>query len=565
MKTASKSPPFFMLLMLLLLVFTQLIYSINFVKCSPSTQLSISPQSIIVVIDTNFTVAVKLSNAPSFKQFSIALKYNTTALNAWDIQVLVPSPHSSYIDEVDGTIKIDAWDQNLEGNQTLATIYFKAIGKGNTTIEFYGSEIRDQSWNLILHEVVDGQVEIIGHVGLTVTTDNSYHYLGNNMTIYGNLTMDGVYATSLIGIEIHTLEDITLIRTTKSGYIPPYISWPVEVLNFYPSDDQGNPKNSFSAGYQSYFTVEVMNHANEMLPILVTVNAFDKYNSPFGLTIVQTSIPPSTSQMHISPLLIPSQTSNGTALAYLNVFSDWPRNEGFPYHPEESASFQIIDGTTSIPPASPPSNQTCEANYNLTFKLISTGGLTNFEVYATTLYKDQNKQAQTSFIALAIELTDISLSKTIVGRGNPMRIYVKIVNYGSNTQTFNLTVSYNSTILNTKPIMLEGKSFTTITFWWNTTAVDAGNYTITAYASHVEGEVNMTINELTDGIVNVSPLIGDFNSDGKVGPYDFTILAISYGSQPSSPKWYPNADFNEDDKIGPYDFTLFSINYFTHL
>jgi len=58
-----------------------------------------------------------------------------------------------------------------------------------------------------------------------------------------------------------------------------------------------------------------------------------------------------------------------------------------------------------------------------------------------------------------------------------------------------------------------------------------------------------------------NPSLGDFNGDSKVGPGDFALLAVAYGSTPQSPKWNPNCDVNGDGKIGPYDFAILSAHY----
>ena len=58
-------------------------------------------------------------------------------------------------------------------------------------------------------------------------------------------------------------------------------------------------------------------------------------------------------------------------------------------------------------------------------------------------------------------------------------------------------------------------------------------------------------------------LLGDFNLDGVVGPYDFYLFSKAYGSALGDPsgRYFPEADFNKDEKIGPYDFYLFGRNY----
>jgi parallel beta-helix repeat protein len=904
MKNPREIPPFFIIILLLTLVFisNQLSF-IPTVNSSTSTEISFSPPHTIVKIEENFTVYIQLNNIPPFTMVSISITYNSTVLDALNATVTLPDgdPYIN-IEEPAGIIDI-IWigQQPLEGNQTLAQIIFKAIISSNSTLHFSAMELYDPQNNFIPCTTTDGTVEILGPLSITVQSIQASYYLGQNVTLYGNVTIQRVPIVSLIGMEVHTLEGTILIRTTKSGDIPPSTQWPIEVLNFYSSDEYGNPQSIFTAGQKAYLTINVVNQANEMMPVLISINGFDKYNTPFGLNFIQTLMSPNAYCSFIIELFIPIDCPNGNAIVYLNIFSDWPRNGGTPYQPEESTSFQITGGSTSTPPSLPPTNQTFTANYNLSFRLPSSGGLANWEVYATAFYKIQGAQAQTNFVAANIfvdddgsadfktiqaainaanhrdtiyvhngtyreniivnktlsiigesnyatvidgtkldtvikitadhvniinlqiinsssttdhnigvsifnyscmlmrnlianntigikvqgfaytvisenkidknvygivlynanytciskneitnnnvgifshgticsnntitneaimhndvgvqftnttyslisdssiinnnygivimdplcyqntinknnvslnmigitlnsssnngiiensitnntnygvwlfesnnnqiysnnfvdnahhtycsavinqwnstypaggnywsdytgideksgptqdqpgsdgigdtpyqiwelenvdyyplmrptyeqdiGVTDIFLSKNLTAIGYPMRIHVRIVNYGSERQTFTLTIYFNNTYLNSALVNLAGRSFTTITFWWYPTGAAPANYTIGASASTVKSEKNITNNQLVGGSVMVWPLVGDFDCNRRVGPSDFARLSWCYNSKPGDPRWYPNADLNEDGRISAYDFAVFSVNY----
>ena len=115
--------------------------------------------------------------------------------------------------------------------------------------------------------------------------------------------------------------------------------------------------------------------------------------------------------------------------------------------------------------------------------------------------------------AYDLAVTNITLSKTIVGQGYNLDINVTIANEGDFTETFNVTAYANTTITQTQTIILTSGNSTIITFTWNTTGVLYGNYTISAYAVPVPGETDKTDNMKTDGIVwvkldNTPPYIG---------------------------------------------------------
>ncbi|MGB9693247.1 MAG: dockerin type I domain-containing protein, partial [Fervidobacterium sp.] len=105
---------------------------------------------------------------------------------------------------------------------------------------------------------------------------------------------------------------------------------------------------------------------------------------------------------------------------------------------------------------------------------------------------------------------------------------------------------------------------TTLTFTWNTTGYAKGNYTISAYAEPVLGETNMEDNTSVGDLIIVT-IPGDFSGDHKVGPYDFALLSIAYGSSLDKPsRWNPNCDVNNDGKVGPFDFAVLCVYYGKH-
>jgi parallel beta-helix repeat protein len=161
-----------------------------------------------------------------------------------------------------------------------------------------------------------------------------------------------------------------------------------------------------------------------------------------------------------------------------------------------------------------------------------------------------------------IAILDISPSKTVVGKGFTLYIYVSVQNQGFSTETLNVTAYANTTIIDTSVnVTLTSRNSITITFTWNTTDVAKGNYTISAYATPVDGETDTTDNTKEDGMVLVT-IPGDVNGDRKVSVAD---LVRTVNAVPSTPtinpeKWDPNADINCDDKVSMSDVVL-CVNY----
>lgn len=159
-----------------------------------------------------------------------------------------------------------------------------------------------------------------------------------------------------------------------------------------------------------------------------------------------------------------------------------------------------------------------------------------------------------------IKIVEVTPFKTIVGQGYRMNINVTAANQGNYTDTFNVTIYANITEIETKEITLQSGNSVNITFTWNTTGFAKGNYTIWAYAWPVPGEIDMTDNEFTDGVVTVA-MQGDINADGIVDIYDCVKIAVAYSSAPNDPNWDPNADINNDKLIDIYDLVIIAIHY----
>jgi len=166
-----------------------------------------------------------------------------------------------------------------------------------------------------------------------------------------------------------------------------------------------------------------------------------------------------------------------------------------------------------------------------------------------------------------IGIQNVTTSKTVVGQGYKVGINAKILNYGINSETFNVTVYVNTTSIATQTVTLRSISSTTITFTWNTTGFVKGNYTIKAIADTVLGEIHTTDNTHIDSIVCVSTP-GDINGDTYINIKDAVLLGVAFSANhitdPSDPRYCqywrgsegpfnPNTDINSDGFINIKD------------
>jgi hypothetical protein len=157
---------------------------------------------------------------------------------------------------------------------------------------------------------------------------------------------------------------------------------------------------------------------------------------------------------------------------------------------------------------------------------------------------------------------EVKPSQVLVYEGNSLNITVAVRNAGLNTESFNVTTYYNSTVMKVQALSsLSPGATTSFNCTWGTSGLTAGNYTIKARAEPVPNEYNITDNTLLyDGHVRIK-IAGDVNSDDTVDVTDLAVLQIAYGSTPTSINWNQECDFNRDNIVNANDLEIFGKNY----
>jgi len=159
-----------------------------------------------------------------------------------------------------------------------------------------------------------------------------------------------------------------------------------------------------------------------------------------------------------------------------------------------------------------------------------------------------------------VAVTDVRLAilgKTIVRQNLTLKINATVQNQGNFTENFSVTVYANTTIIETKTnITLTGGNSTTLTFTWNTTGFVKGNYTISAYAWPVIGEIDFDDNNCTDGWVFVTWL-GDLDGDFDVDEDDLWMFCEAFIDYYKIHVKDPLCDFDDDCDIDEDDLWTF--------
>jgi hypothetical protein len=152
--------------------------------------------------------------------------------------------------------------------------------------------------------------------------------------------------------------------------------------------------------------------------------------------------------------------------------------------------------------------------------------------------------------------------RTWVYQGWITKINVTVVNLGQVIESFNVTVYYDSNEIETFQVVnLDPSTQLVLECDWNTTLVTpCHNYTISAEATTVPYEYDLTDNLYIDGKVKVR-ILGDVNGDGTVDMADVSLVVDAFMTYPGHPLWNPDADFNRDDSVDMVDISIVVENF----
>ena len=150
-------------------------------------------------------------------------------------------------------------------------------------------------------------------------------------------------------------------------------------------------------------------------------------------------------------------------------------------------------------------------------------------------------------------------------RDEVVNINVTVLDEGTEDESVTLNIYANATLIDTTVLPLNGtgsfenRSFT-YEIAWNTAGFAEGNYTVSATASAVPGEIDTADNTLIGGTVHVR-IPGDIDGDDDVDYDDFLVFAAAYLKTGGQPGYDQRADFDGDGDVDYDDFLTFAANY----
>jgi len=398
----------------------------------------------------------------------------------------------------------------------------------------------------------------------------------------------------------------TISGETAYDTVPFRVGWLVEISGAVASDSSGVPKSEFRKGETLYLKVQLQNIRFYPTSVTLTVAVRDALNQLIISNTSQYVISPGLTTILLNLGSIPTWAEVGSATAYIAAFQ-WLN--GPPYNPGASAPFMvvfafpdvaIVNVTTSSSEVYVGDSVTVTV-YVLndhfephSFDVVAYANsmvihfwnISTLSPYTQVSFSflwdtypvspgDYTISAQASIIPGETDTADntyvdgvvrilpragpvhdlmvirVDPSKSVVGQGFSMFFNVTVQNQGDFTETFDLMVYANGTIIASfLSLVLTSGASTTRTLLWDTTGFVLGTYVIRGSVTIVAGETDRADNIATANVILAIPcdIAGSTTSrtvppDGRVDYKDVFWLLKAYGSDPSRPNWNPNLDF----------------------
>lgn len=361
----------------------------------------------------------------------------------------------------------------------------------------------------------------------------------------------------------------------------------VLVTGFFSCDRFGVPLDYYPIKTTVYFSVGLRNSASEPKNITINISVLDVTSVPIGMDQLDTTILSNSTEHYIMSVFLPKWARLGFATAYATAFVEEEFADG------ETTQFYIGPEDLTPPTVSilSPENMTySESNivplvftvnerpFWMSYKMNEHGNTTiednstltslaNGEYNLVVYVNDTSGNvglSQVNFTVLVVHdvaVTNVQCSPPRVYKGQPVSISVSVQNEGTTSETFNVSVHANATIVGTLLVTdLSAGDNTILPFTWNTTDTSKGNYTIRATAHIVIDEVDITDNTMGDGSILVT-ITGDVDGDLDVDIFDIVRIADVYGVKYPNPRYDWLCDMDLDGDIDIFDIVAAASHY----
>lgn len=223
---------------------------------------------------------------------------------------------------------------------------------------------------------------------VTTGTNKASYYIRENVTIQGDLTLDGSpVSNACVAIQVDTPLPRTLIYRTLTIGNPTEL-WRLEITNMSLMDLEFNPINVAKIKKRVIFSVMVNNPSLTGIgQAVTTVSVCDANMAPIEASATSVDFPAQQSRTVYLYIEIPNWACPGSAIAFFNVYNIEPKQGGFPLTQEKTLQFYISRREQGwIPSANSsytnPPNGT-EGEYSTSFRLTPESEPGTYTLYAS--------------------------------------------------------------------------------------------------------------------------------------------------------------------------------------
>ncbi|MEM2293994.1 MAG: cohesin domain-containing protein [Nitrososphaerota archaeon] len=495
----------------------------------------------------------------------------------------------------------------LVGSGVLATITFKVKAFGRTCLELGVHKLSDGQANPIHHNVEHGYFRNTPVVTATIMVEPKSIVdvsMVPNKTFSVNISVVNVVDLRTFEFKLSFNPSILnalsvslgeMFPATSSTIPPPWINNTEGWIKFGATLPEGEPPKSgngtlavvlfnvtgLSATPLMLSEILLIDNYGEAIPYI----SFDGYFNNVLLAkmyvnppeIIDPSlVPPKTFMVDINLYNIENMygyefnlTFNKNVLICLSIVIHDVLNE------TNYITDSIISNTQGFvwikvdyyPPATPITSYKNITLVTITFRVKSMG-VSLLDLHDTRLMDPEGRAISHEvgdglFISLIrdVAVVDVKPEMNYAYQGWIIQINVTVTNKGNLTETFDVKVYYDATIIGTLTVkdLMPNRNFT-VTFYWDTKDVPpCRNYTISAEVTTVPYELKTDDNFLKNGWVKVK-LMGDIDGNGVVDLFDAVLLSDAAGTYEGHARWNPEADLDRNKYIDIFDAVILSVN-----
>jgi hypothetical protein len=232
---------------------------------------------------------------------------------------------------------------------------------------------------------------------LNLTANSNKQFYVPNEVVFVNGSLMWVphsipVTDGVVGIEVRDPLGLPFIfRTRPTGTVTTQ-NWVVNFTQFYPCNSNGFPKYNFQRGETVYIFAEVKNFDKTLShSAVICIVLYDANSVPLSVWYPASgSISPGgVSAVFFQSITLPTSAIPGSVTLYGSVFSDFPKNGGYPYCSERGATLTVI--TSQLPSQLATSKSALapgsDGAYDLSFKFPLRGARAgSYTVYVSTYY-----------------------------------------------------------------------------------------------------------------------------------------------------------------------------------